>query len=96
MTAEIETLQDRIAAVQKAKATLTGANTRLHLEFRTLTEELNSDSGKILKRNEKLAEKTKNFRLETARMKAEIVALEADLEDAAKTRWRSRMDSRNF
>ena len=75
---------------------MTAANTRLHLEFRTLTEELNTDSSKILKRNEKLAEKTKNFRLESARMKAEITTLNSDLEDAAKTRWRSRMDSRNF
>jgi chromosome segregation ATPase len=96
MTAEMAILQDKIAAAEKAKAVLVQANTKLHLEFRTLSEELNSQSAKTLKRNEKLAEKTKTYRLESARMKAQITHLESELVETAKTRWRQRLDGANF
>lgn len=89
-------LQDRIASAEKAKNVLSQANQRLHLEFRTLSEELAMESAMIAKRTEKLASKSKHFRLETGRMKTRMVELESDLEEAAKSRWRGRMDSRNF
>lgn len=92
MTAEIAALQERIAAVEKAKAILTQANTKLHLEFRTLTEELNEESSILLKRNEKLADKTKFYRVETARMKGEIAQLEVELDENAKSNLRRRYD----
>lgn len=96
MTAEMQILQERIAAAEKARDALAQANTRLHLEYRTLTEELNTESARIHRLNEKRAEKTKNYKLESARMSAEITALEADLDESAKARWRTRMDSRQF
>lgn len=89
-------LHERIAAAEKAKAVLSQANQRLHLEFRTLSEELSMDSNSLAKRSEKLAEKTKRHRLETARMRTRITELHTELEDAAKSRWRARMDSRTF
>jgi len=96
MAVEMQLLQERIAAAERARDALTQANTRLHLEYRTLTEELNSASARVHKKNERRAEKTKNFKLESARMKAQITALESELDESAKSRWRSRMDSRQF
>lgn len=96
MTLEIQTLQERIASAEKAKAVLSQANQRLHLEFRTLSEELSMESNRITKRTEKLADKTKHHRLESARMRTRMVEIEDELVDAAKSRWRGRMDSRNF
>lgn len=92
MSAEIAVLQEKIASVEKAKSILTQANTKLHLEYRTLTEELASESGSYLKRNEKLAEKTKRFKLESARMKAEITHIESELAENAKQTMRRRYD----
>lgn len=91
MAAEIASLTERVAAAEKAKALLVQQNTMLHLEYRTLTEELANGCSKSAKHNEKLAEKTKNLKTESLRMKAQIAQLHVDLAEAAETQWRTRL-----